>query len=70
MKEGVQNVGGKVAEILGELTSKTNLTKMNIANCNHFVSHQKLDLFILLLNQLYQRIGIIWQIVEKAKVSQ
>ena len=58
-----------MAEILAELTSKASLTKMNIANCNHFISHQKLDLFILLVNQLYQRIGIIWQIIEKAKVS-
>ena len=66
--QGIQEVSGKINKILSEMTSTNFLTKTNIANYKHFLSHQKIDLFILLINQLYQRIAIVWQIIEKAKV--
>ena len=40
------------------------ITKTGIGNYNYFISHLKIDLIILLINHLYQRIAVLWRVVE------
>lgn len=57
-------VSRKMTEILNGLIDPDYIENSGIGIYNYCVSHLKIDLLIMLINQLYQRITVLWRIVE------
>lgn len=56
-------------EILNGLTDPEFIESSGIGQYNYFISHLKVDILVMLINHLYQRIAILWRVAEAFIVS-
>ena len=65
----MESVAVKMSEILGSLIDPEFIEKSGINKYDNFISHLKIDLMLMLINHLYQRIAVLWRVVETYIVS-